>query len=53
MTIEEDLGGAILVDGKKPKMHSAEELRDRIEAIRDLTRDVQGLASRILMVPFA
>ena len=53
VTIEEDLGGAILVDGKKPKMYSAEELRDRIEAIRDLTRDVQGLASRILMVPFA
>ena len=52
VTIEEDLGGAILVSGRKPKTYSAEQLKERSTRIRGLTRDIQNLATRLLMTPF-
>ena len=53
VTIEEDLGGAIHVASSEPETYSAEELRDVTEKIKGLTENVEELAVRILMLPFA
>ena len=49
--IEEDLGGRISVGGREPKTYSAEELRERIKRVRDLTWDMEEFASGILQLP--
>ena len=52
VSLEEDLGGAVLVDGTKQRTYSAEELRKRTKQIDELTRNIDDLSARVFMVEF-
>ena len=52
MSIEEDLGGVILVASKNPQAYPAKKLRKHTKEIDELRSDVDELAGCIIRVPF-